>query len=130
MYEISVIDGSTADQEPPGVPDLYIYSNTRDLIPDLDVAAAGQANVSSAEVAEGIEALQFRFGWDVNENGEIEDAEFFDDPTGNEDDVRAVRIYLLSRTLSPDPNYTDPNAAYTLANHTLTLGADDRNLST
>jgi hypothetical protein len=82
--------------------------------------------VSSAEVAEGIEALQFRFGWDVNQNGEIEDAEFIDDPTGNEDNVRAVRIYLLSRTLTPDPGYTDPNATYTLANHTVTLTAEER----
>jgi prepilin-type N-terminal cleavage/methylation domain-containing protein len=119
-------DGSVVDRDGDLWPDLYIYSNTRDLVPDLNVAAAGQANVSSAEVAEGIEDLQFRFGWDVNENGEIEDAEFVDDPTGNEDEVRAVRIYLLSRTLSPDPNYTDPNVAYTLANHTLTLSADDR----
>ena len=85
------------------------------------MAGAGQVNVSTAEVAEAIEALQFRFGWDVNENGEIEDAEFVDDPTGNEDEIRAVRIYLLSRTMSPDPNYTDPNTAYTLANHTSTL---------
>ncbi len=118
-------DGSVVDRDGDPFPDLYIYSNTTDLIPDMDMAGVGQANVSSAEVAEGIEALQFRFGWDVNENGEIEEAEFVDDPTGNEDDVRAVRIYLLSRTLSPDPNYTDPNANYTLANYTLTLAADD-----
>jgi prepilin-type N-terminal cleavage/methylation domain-containing protein len=119
-------DGSVADRDGDFVPDLYIYSNTRDLVPDTDAAAAGQANVSSAEVAEGIEALQFRFGWDANGNGEIEDAEFVDDPTGNEDDVRAVRIYLLSRTLSSSPGYTDPNSAYTLANHTLTLNSDER----
>ena len=118
-------DGSVVDRDGDPFPDLYIYSNTTDLIPDMDMAGVGQANVSSSEVAEGIEALQFRFGWDVNENGEIEEAEFVDDPTGNEDDVRAVRIYLLSRTLSPDPNYTDPNANYTLANYTLTLAADD-----
>ena len=108
------------------MPDLYIYGNASDLVPDADIAAAGQVNVSTAEVAEGIEGLQFRFGWDANDNGEIEDAEFVDDPTGNEDEVRAVRIYLLSRTMSPDPNYTDPNAAYTLANHTINLTADDR----
>jgi len=119
-------DGADVDGDGDGVPDLYIYSNTNDLIPDTDAAGAGQVNVSTAEVAEGIEALQFRFGWDVNENGEIEDAEFVDDPAGNEDEVRAVRIFLLSRTLLPDPKYTDPNAAYTLANRTLTLSADDR----
>jgi prepilin-type N-terminal cleavage/methylation domain-containing protein len=119
-------DGTVVDRDGDSHPDMYIYSNTRDLVPDMDVAGAGQANVSSSEVAEGIEALQFRYGWDVNENGEIEDAEFIDDPTGNEGDIRAVRIYLLSRTLSPDPQYTDPNATYSLANHTITLGPEDR----
>lgn len=118
-------DGSVVDRDGDYVPDLYIYTNTRDLIPDSDMAATGQANISSAEVAQGIEALQFRYGWDVNQNGEIEDAEFVDDPTGNEADVRAVRIFLLSRTVSPDPNYTDPNTSYTLANHTLTLNTDE-----
>jgi prepilin-type N-terminal cleavage/methylation domain-containing protein len=117
-------DGTVVDRDGDSIPDLYIYSNTKDLVPDSDLAGPGEANVSSAEVAEGIEALQFRFGWDVNENGEIEDAEFVDDPTGNEDRVRAVRIFLLARTLTADPNYTDPNPTYTLANHTITLDAD------
>ena len=119
-------DGTVVDRDGDSTPDLYIYSNTRDLIPDIEVAATGEANVSSAEVAEGIEALQFRFGWDADEDGEIGDAEFVDDPTGNEDRVRAVRIYLLSRTLSADPNYTDPNSTYTLANQPVTLNTDDR----
>ncbi len=119
-------DGTVADRDGDQTPDLYIYSNTRDLVPDADTATAGQANVSSAEVAEGIEALQFQYGWDANENGEIEDAEFVDDPTGNEDDVRAVRIYILSRTLTPDPGYEDPNATYTVANQTINLTTDER----
>ncbi len=120
-------DGTVVDRDGDLSPDLYIYSNTRDLIPDSDVAAAGEANVSSAEVAEGIEALQFPFGWARNGGGEITFLEYIDKPLPVEmDKVRAVRIYLLSRTLSKDPNYTDPKASYTLANHTLALGADDR----
>jgi prepilin-type N-terminal cleavage/methylation domain-containing protein len=122
-------DGTVADRDSdpsPGTPDLYIYSNTTDLIPDFEIASAGQANVSTAEVAEGIEALQFRFGWDANDDGEIEDAEFVDDPTGFEADVRAVRIYILSRTLTPDPGFTDPNSSYPIANQTLTLTDDER----
>ena len=75
-------DGTNTDRDFDASPDLYIYSNMSDLIKDADLAGAGQANVSTAEVAEGIEALQFEFGWDVNENGEIEDAEFVDDPSG------------------------------------------------
>lgn len=119
-------DGTVADRDGDFVPDLYIYSNTMDLVADTDAASTGQANVSSAEVAEGIEALQFRFGWDANDSGEIEDAEFVDDPTGNEDEVRAVRVYLLSRSLSSSPGYTDPNTEYSLANYTRTLNSDER----
>ncbi len=118
-------DGTVADRDGDVSPDLYIYSNSLDLVPDGDLAGAGEANVSSAEVAEGIEALQFRYGWDANQNGEIEEGEFVDDPTGHEGDIRAVRIFLLARTLSADPTYTDPNPTYTLANQTVTLGADD-----
>ena len=119
-------DGSVADGDGDGIPDLYIYNNTVNLVSDGDTAGAGQAHVSSFEVAEGIEALQFEFGWDANGNGEIEDSEFVDDPSGNEHRIRAVRVYLLARTLSPDPGYEDPNDQYTLANHTLTLSAEDR----
>jgi prepilin-type N-terminal cleavage/methylation domain-containing protein len=119
-------DGSVADGDDDGVPDPYIYNNTRDLIADGDSAAAGQANVSSYEVAEGIEALQFRFGWDADGDGEIIDSEFVDDPTGNEHRIRAVRVYLLARTRLPDPGYEDPNTQYTLANHTIHLDSDER----
>lgn len=128
-------DGVDVDGDGDGVPDLYIYSNTSDLIPDLDAASAGQVNVSTAEAAEGIEALQFRFGWDMDGDGEIylddenQDAdEFVNDPTGNEDDIRAVRIYLLARSLLPDPNYAknnpDESKTYTLANYNLTVSGD------
>ena len=128
-------DGITVDQDGPfglgdDVPDLYIYSNTNDLIPDLDVASAGEANVSTAEVAEGIEALQFRFGWDQDGDGEIPEDEFEDAPLLPEEwkEVRAVRIYLLARSLSPDPNYAknnpDEGKTYTLANYNLTVSGD------
>ncbi len=117
-------DGSVADRDGDLSPDLYIYANINDLVADFETAGPGQASVSASEMAEGIEALQFRYGWDVDGNGRITDAEFVDDPTGNESEIRAVRIYLLARSRFSDPRYTDPNDHYDLANQTLTVDAD------
>jgi prepilin-type N-terminal cleavage/methylation domain-containing protein len=120
-------DGSDIDYDGDGTPDLYIYSNANDLIPDPDIAGVGQVNVSTAEVAEGIDDIQFQYGWDDDDSGEIEPDEFVDNPPLDRlDEVRAVRVFILVRTLSDNPNYQDPNTAYTLANHTINLSADDR----
>ena len=62
----------------------------------------------------------------ANEDGIIQETEFLDDPTGNERNIRVVRISILARTLLPDPHFLDPNASYTVADHTLTLGESDR----
>jgi hypothetical protein len=127
-------DGIEVDGDGDRTMDLYIYSNTNDLVPDAEIAAAGEANASTAEVAEGIEGLQFQFGWDMNEDGEInsdkEDPnyEYVDDPTGFEDQIRAVRIYVLARSLIPDPQLEcshQPTTEYELANYTRTLDDDD-----
>lgn len=109
-------DGSTNDGDGDGVPDLAVFDNTEDL-----------ADESLAEVAEGIEDLQFRYGWDADEDGVISDAEYVDDPTGNEERVRAVRVFLLVRGLRPDRHFTDPNASYAIADHTILLETNDGN---
>lgn len=119
-------DGSVEDRDLDTVPDLYLYNNISDLIKDNEEAGVGQASVSSAEVAEGIEDLQFRFGWDANEDGTIQEAEFVDDPTGSEDKVRAVRVYLMARSASSDPRFEDSTPAYSVANHVLTLDTDSK----
>jgi len=108
------------------VPDLYIYNNTVDLIRDSDVAAAGEANVRTAEVAEGVEDIQFQFGWDDDESGEIDPDEFVDAPPQDKvDEIRAVRVFLLVRTLQREPEPVkeceDMAGQYTLANHTFTV---------
>lgn len=109
-------DGDTDDNDGDGVPDLAVFDNTADL-----------ADESLAEVAEGIEDLQFRYGWDADEDGVISDAEYVDDPAGNEERVRAVRVFLLVRGLRPDRHFTDPNGSYTVADHTIVLDTNDGN---
>ena len=85
--------------------------------------------------AENIEDLQFKYGWDADNNGRITTGEWVDDPSGNEDLVRAVKVYLLTRSGQPDRDFTDlhdDDAAtagkqYTIADHTITLDSDETN---
>ncbi len=86
------------------------------------------------EIAEGIEDLQFQFGWDVNGDGVFNPsstADWVDTiPAGDEDKVIAVKIILLAITLHPeqDDQFTDlyddqPSTSgrqYTLADHIIT----------
>ena len=86
--------------------------------------------------AENIEDLQFQYGWDQDGDGQFDpNSEWADDPSGNEDQVRAVKIYLLARSTHPDRDFTDlhdDDAAtagkqYTIADHTITLDSDETN---
>ena len=85
--------------------------------------------------AENIEDLQFQYGWDANSDGRITAGEWVDDPSGNENLVRAVKVYLLTRSGQPDRDFTDlhdDDAAtagkqYTIADHTITLDSDETN---
>lgn len=109
-------DGSTDDNDNDGIPHLCMFDNTADL-----------ADESSAAVAEGIEDLQFRYGWDTDEDGIISDGEYVDDPAGNEERIRAVRVFLLVRSLRPDRHFTDANGRYTIADRTIDLDTNDAN---
>jgi hypothetical protein len=111
-------DGSTVDGDQ--IPDLTIFDNQTDL-----------ADEGTTEVAEGIEDIQFRFGWDANGNGVIDDSpmysEYVDNPPANEEQIRAVRVFILARSVLPDADYTDPNPSYTIADHAFALDTNDAN---
>ena len=102
------------------IPDLAIFDNLADL-----------GKEALTEVAEGIEDIQFQYGWDADENGWIDPAEYVNDPIGNEDRIRAVRIFILARSVLPDAHYIDldpdPNPSYTIADHTINLDTNDAN---
>ncbi len=89
-----------------------------------------------ASYAENIEDLQFQYGWDADNNGSIDTTEWQNAiPAGSEKLVRAVKIYILARSAQPDRDYIDlhddntgiAGKQYTLADHTITLDADDSN---
>jgi prepilin-type N-terminal cleavage/methylation domain-containing protein len=115
-------DGSTDDGDSTAdraayngrsIPDLYVCDNTQDLAHEAD-----------CKVAQGIEDVQFQYGWDADGDGSIDDAEFLDAPAvSDEEAIRSVRIWILARTLLPDPGFTDENTSYTLADHTIDLTA-------
>jgi len=85
--------------------------------------------------AENIEDLQFQYGWDADNSGAIDTAEWVDDPTGNEDKVKSIQVFILGRTANPDRDFIDlhdDNATiakkqYTIADHTITLDDDENN---
>jgi len=108
-------DPSTGPECP--VPDLAIFDNQTDLVDE-----------GTAEVAEGIEDIQFQYwGWDADLDGNVDSDDYVDDPTGCEDKIRAVRIFILARSVLPDAHYTDPNPSYTIADHTINLDTNDAN---
>jgi len=62
------------------------------------------------EVAEDIENLQFQYGWDINGDGRfdpLDSGDWVNDPSGNEAKIKAVRIFILSRSANLDREYTD-----------------------
>ncbi len=62
------------------------------------------------ELAENIENLQFQYGWDRNGDSRFDPTdnnEWGNDPSGNEADIKAVRIFVLSRSGNPDRDYSD-----------------------
>ena len=81
--------------------------------------------------AENIEDLQFQYGWDADNNGRITAGEWVDDPSGNENLVRAVKVYLLARSGQPDRDFTDlhdddgatAGKQNTIADHSITLNS-------
>jgi len=113
-------DGSTDDGDGDQIPDLAIADNLTDLGEEV-----------LTEVAEGIEDIQFRFGWDANGNGVIDDSpmysEYVDNPPANEEQIRAVRVFILARSVLPDADYTDLNPSYTIADHAFALDTNDAN---
>ena len=117
-------DGDAGEEEPdetPLGPDLYLFDNT------VDLSATG-ISANQYEIAKGIETIQFQYGWDADNDGVIEDTEFLDSPTAaQENDIRAVRVFILARSRLPEPDYFDRNTSYTIADQTITLDTDDEN---
>jgi len=118
-------DGSTSDGDTNNSPDLYIYDNLEDLTDEAD-----------AKVTDEIEALQFQYLIDTDENGIVEDAEWttwHDNPAGNLDNIRAVRIWVLVRSSIPDPAFEDPHEyngvskQYRVADQLIQLDTNDNN---
>jgi len=68
-------------------------------------------NTAANEVAEGIEDLQFQFGWDIDGDGTFNPTSSGDWKntlaSGESDKVIAIRIIILAITLHPDREFTD-----------------------
>ena len=84
-------------------------------------------------VASRIEALQFQYGIDEDDDGTFDDTDSDGDPlddtipSGKAIYVKLIKVSILGRTPNPDPNYKDSNSTYTIANKTITLDNNDSN---
>jgi len=92
-YSISIKQPNEYSAPKPAGPNLVINENT---------------GGNRQEFAENIENLQFQYGWDLNGDGVFnptDSNDWTDDPSGNEADIKAVRIYVLARSAYPDREY-------------------------
>ena len=86
-------------------------------------------------IAENIEDFQLQYGWDADHNGTIGSSEWVNDPSGNEEKIQAIRIYLLTRSAKPDREFLDRHddnpvmagKQYIVADHIITLDTNDSN---
>jgi type IV pilus assembly protein PilW len=80
-----------------------------DDIPSLCISQLEGQKMNQGCYVDGIEDLQLEFGIDTDPASDGRAPDYFtDDPTAGEiANAVAVRIYLLVRSIGPDPTYTD-----------------------
>lgn len=101
---------------------LDASSNCTDGIPTLTRLTYGDGgNVEQQALVDGVEQIQFQYGIDDTGTGRV--SRFVSASTvPNWNQVLAVRIDMLVRTLNPDVGFSDPNSTYTLAGGTADSG--------
>jgi type IV pilus assembly protein PilW len=84
-----------------------------DLIHYLDMDADGKND--TIEIADGVIDLQAQYGWDLNGDGLVADAEWSNNQPTTSDDwakVRAVRVAILTRSGQLEKDYTAPQPTW------------------
>ena len=90
-------------------------------IPTLTRLTFKDGGVSQEPLVDGVEQMQFQYGIDTSSDGQVEQFVSASSVT-NWNQVAAVRVDMLVRTESQDPDFQDPNATYTLAGGTADNG--------
>lgn len=78
---------------------------------ELDYSTAPQPTLKLVPLVEGIERINLLYGIDTNNDGVVEQ---FTAAPADWTQVVAVRIYVLVRTASTSPGYSDANKSYDL----------------
>ncbi len=118
---------------------VYYIGNTDldgDSIPTLMrkrliVGNGGAASIASEPVIDGIENIRLMFGIDVDLDGKVDSyvgsenvsRDYWNQGSSDTSYILSVRIYVLSRALEPDMEYTNNNS-YTLGDRTVNGGGD------
>lgn len=76
------------------------------LIEDRTYQVVGmELRRGSDVIAENIEDFQIAYGYDMNDNGTIETAEFYDTPPAVDRRLQRIRVNVLARTSREDPDF-------------------------
>ena len=69
-------------------------------------AVAGSMSIQTEDLVQGVENMRFRFGYDSNDDGEVDSLAYLDDITAW-DQVTSLQVFLLLASDVIDPNYTN-----------------------
>jgi type IV pilus assembly protein PilW len=72
-------------------------------------ASAGSMSIQTEDLVQGVENMRFRFGYDSNDDGEVDTLANVTDVTDADkwDQVTSLQVFLLLASDVSDPNYTD-----------------------
>ncbi|MEM1110585.1 MAG: PilW family protein [Pseudomonadota bacterium] len=82
-------------------------------------SGAGGMVVTTEELVQGVEQIRFRFGWDGNDDGEIDQFGSHSAVGSNWDAVGVIETYMLLRSINADYSY-DNVKTYTLGDVSVT----------
>lgn len=114
QYEVFYIRDAAGDTRSPQLSRKYL---------GWDSTLGGMA-ILTEDIVEGVERLHLLFGYDSNNDGEVDRYSDLASIGSNWDGIQSVEIFMLVRSALPDPQYID-DRSYTLGN--LAIAAQNDN---
>jgi len=96
----------------------YTVNNKELTVPALMRKRLTVNGMTTETIMEGVENMRFIFGLDTNGNGKVDSYRSINKMTpaewGNQQGILTVQLFLLVRTLQPDPSINSKKQIYTL----------------
>lgn len=100
--------------------ECYLLQSKYIRLVDHNIRIDNNISLSTAnnDIVENIEAMEFQFALDSNNNGSIEPGEWQNNfSSNNVFDIKGFKIFILARTANTDPDYIDTQI-YSMADQT------------